>query len=1220
MADTIGNLELGIGVKADVKSAENTAGELKNSLVATCTSINKSLADTPNVFSQLNGEIQRVVKSVSDMGKVSDNVEKLKQSAQVSTFGESTTRTWTEAGGFTGTNLVQVTGEESNKLTKLISDFNLAMLKADALQDKLDEIRETESPDFAKTTNQLQNQMVVVEQLHDRFEELRAQEFPQDYARLSGAGLAPDPKQVEVQWGKLVSTVSSACGTIGNKLLSVAKQTVALAKTAFGKLASVFNLLGKSTKSSGASALSAGTSFKKLFLTILKYGFGIRSLYFLFRKLRTAMTEAFKSIAQNDTDVNRAISNIKSSMTQLRNQVALAFTPALIALEPIFLKLIALANSAARAIASVVAVLTGNNMIKIATYQYKDYADSVKNANKQLAKFDELNNLTSGSASGKDAVKFEEAPVNPKIKKILSDLFDPIKSAWDKCKDYVTSSFKGMVKSLKVLVGTIWDGFIRAWKEKAEGIFIHIFGILGDIFVIIGNIADRLNDALRINDNWYHICLAVLDIFETIVQYVHMATTYTKAWSANLDFTPLVNSIRVWLESLKEPVETLMGILFDFYTRVLLPIADWVIGDGLPKLFNIFTNFNNKVKWDKIRKGFQRIWNALKPFAEKVGEGLLIFIESLSDRLANWANDGGFDNWIDKITEFLDNFDAKKFAKDLEKLFNALLNVAKAIKDIAIKIAQHKDTIINLISFVTKHLKGIVTTGIILKVVGMLGSFATGLVNLAKVIESTKILSLFGKLGDALGSILSVKPGSVSIVEHLGNAIIDAGGVIPAIDGAFTSAVTSGSFATAGAAIAGALVASIGAAILGFEVGKKLGEWLFPNDSDIYENFKWFDGEDSFFNTVFGTSLDVLADAWNMMWSDMGLTVSNTFTDMGLSVSTFMYNMQNGTNLSVDEYKKKMNEIAVENQKYADATKDNMFRYMVEDIQSGALPSMKELRDVTKGNDDAFNQLVDMIYEVNPQMRELADAMAENNVAGSEYLDTVSGIYIGLQRYNENGGDLKDTLEYLKATTVGVSTNTKEFLKQLDKGKEKYVQTAECITGVSDAYGNLGDTSDETATKVSENTKKMGSGFGRLINGIIDMINGLLSKLSGIKVPEWMKDRFGIGDFNIPQIPRIEVPQLARGAVIPPNKKFLAMLGDQRHGTNIETPLSTMVDAFNQASKGSSEEELALLRQQNELLQAILEKDMGITNGAIFKSVQNSARVYKNRTGVSAFV
>lgn len=50
-----------------------------------------------------------------------------------------------------------------------------------------------------------------------------------------------------------------------------------------------------------------------------------------------------------------------------------------------------------------------------------------------------------------------------------------------------------------------------------------------------------------------------------------------------------------------------------------------------------------------------------------------------------------------------------------------------------------------------------------------------------------------------------------------------------------------------------------------------------------------------------------------------------------------------------------------------------------------------------------------------------------------------------------------------------------------------------------------------------------------------------------------------------PSISRISAPALARGAVIPPNKEFLAVLGDQKSGTNIETPLATMVEAFKQA-------------------------------------------------------
>lgn len=43
------------------------------------------------------------------------------------------------------------------------------------------------------------------------------------------------------------------------------------------------------------------------------------------------------------------------------------------------------------------------------------------------------------------------------------------------------------------------------------------------------------------------------------------------------------------------------------------------------------------------------------------------------------------------------------------------------------------------------------------------------------------------------------------------------------------------------------------------------------------------------------------------------------------------------------------------------------------------------------------------------------------------------------------------------------------------------------------------------------------------------------------------------------------VPRLATGAVIPPNNEFLAVLGDQKRGTNVEAPLSTIEEAVGRA-------------------------------------------------------
>lgn len=73
------------------------------------------------------------------------------------------------------------------------------------------------------------------------------------------------------------------------------------------------------------------------------------------------------------------------------------------------------------------------------------------------------------------------------------------------------------------------------------------------------------------------------------------------------------------------------------------------------------------------------------------------------------------------------------------------------------------------------------------------------------------------------------------------------------------------------------------------------------------------------------------------------------------------------------------------------------------------------------------------------------------------------------------------------------------------------------------------------------------------IKGINVLVRGI-NKLS-FNVPDWVP---GIGGnklgFNIPQVPQVQIPRLAQGAVIPPNQQFAAILGDQTHGRNLEAP------------------------------------------------------------------
>lgn len=96
--------------------------------------------------------------------------------------------------------------------------------------------------------------------------------------------------------------------------------------------------------------------------------------------------------------------------------------------------------------------------------------------------------------------------------------------------------------------------------------------------------------------------------------------------------------------------------------------------------------------------------------------------------------------------------------------------------------------------------------------------------------------------------------------------------------------------------------------------------------------------------------------------------------------------------------------------------------------------------------------------------------------------------------------------------------------------------------------------------------------INRMVNGMVNGINstiGALNQLS-FSVPSWIP---GIGGesfgFNIGYISAPQIPYLASGAVIPPNAPFMAVLGDQKHGTNIEAPLDTIKQAVREVVGGN---------------------------------------------------
>lgn len=131
------------------------------------------------------------------------------------------------------------------------------------------------------------------------------------------------------------------------------------------------------------------------------------------------------------------------------------------------------------------------------------------------------------------------------------------------------------------------------------------------------------------------------------------------------------------------------------------------------------------------------------------------------------------------------------------------------------------------------------------------------------------------------------------------------------------------------------------------------------------------------------------------------------------------------------------------------------------------------------------------------------------------------------------------------------------------------------------------------------------------VNGVITLLNSMVSRLVSalnavvraanklsFTVPEWVpvigSKHFGV---NLPTVSTPKIPYLAQGAVLPANKPFLAMVGDQKHGTNIEAPLSTIQEAV---ALVMDDQTAAILRGfeasvgiQKEILEAVLGIQIG---------------------------
>ncbi|MBQ3433916.1 MAG: hypothetical protein IJG24_02590, partial [Selenomonadaceae bacterium] len=360
---------------------------------------------------------------------------------------------------------------------------------------------------------------------------------------------------------------------------------------------------------------------KRGFMTILRYGLGIRSLYFLFNKIRSAIKEGFQNLVQYSDDVNKSVSGMISSFSRFKNQFAASFAPIVNIAAPALARFIDLLSEATFRTGELLAALSGKKAVIKAKEVEEDYAESLKKEKEQkaelreetraaIAKQSQYANTTDESAESLD----EETEAAKKLKRQLAgfdelnilkvdkeddakreDLFETVPI------DFEMTDLAGKIKEMWNALNLSGLGDILGSKIKIALDDIPWDKIKQGASNLGKLLASFLNGQINSPKLGYSLGFALADALNS-------AFAFLDAFARTLDWKGLGNAIMSTIEGFAD------GLDWNLINRALqglaLGIADLLIAI-----------FNREKVWEKIGvtlgKALNAVVNAGIAFLEK---------------------------------------------------------------------------------------------------------------------------------------------------------------------------------------------------------------------------------------------------------------------------------------------------------------------------------------------------------------------------------------------------------------------------------------------------------------------------------------------------------------------------------------------------------------------------------------------------------------------------
>lgn len=517
-----------------------------------------------------------------------------------------------------------------NPLEQLDADIEKTQNNIDEIKDKLASIKPIE---FEVNTEEVDAKLVPLQQEYDAliaknnaFSESSYPDY-QEWDKVLDRMIEIEDEMAKLEsMSKQVVTIPPEEQESFINLNQVLQEQQYNLKALIGARDELINKANQDTEAQNRNikARKKGFNFKRL----LRYVFGIRSLFTLFSKLRAAVKQGIQQVAKYSPTLKKSLDNINGAMNQIRSAVGAAGAAIVVALEPVILRVAQLFTDAANAIGRFFGALLGKKTVVQATANQKAFNKQLKESNKQLASFDDLNVLDNPPEDEAASVagQFEEVPIEESwLTKVGTWLQEnlPLISA--------VAGALGLIKLLNMpgIMAKI-AGYLQTIGPILQQVLGFLLAVYGIVEYINGFI-DAWNNGLT-SDNLTKMikgaAIAMVGLF------LLLGPTAAAIGGLVMGIGLVVVAFKEWIETgeLSQEAITALLIGIGLIIGTLIALHAWIplIIAGVALLAAIIMS-----KWEDIKKALGTAWDWIK---KHIINPIIQGINWLLERLASGIN------------------------------------------------------------------------------------------------------------------------------------------------------------------------------------------------------------------------------------------------------------------------------------------------------------------------------------------------------------------------------------------------------------------------------------------------------------------------------------------------------------------------------------------------------------------------------------------------------